>query len=247
MNAIFQLTLVNLKMLFRNLGGLFWTLVMPTGLYAALSVLPIPRFGAGQIAYKDFVLPGILAYSVMSSGIYGLAYWMTDMKARGVIKRFLVTPIKTRDLVAGLLVSRVLVMLMQTVLITAVGMLFFGARLTGSILGVVVLVLLGGGIFLLIGLLIANFSSSYESAAPLTAAVGMPFSFLGNIFFPISGLPEGLRIIAGVLPITYLADGLRKCFLDSASLLNLQKDIFFLLLWFIGLLLVTIKIFKLKE
>lgn len=247
MIAIFQLTLANLRMLYRNVGGLFWTIVMPTGLYAALSVLPIPRFGASQMAYKDFVLPGILAYSIMSSGIYGLAYWMTDMKARGVIKRFLVTPIKTRDLVLGLLASRILVMFMQVVLITVVGMIFFNAHITGSILGIILLILLGGGIFLLIGLLIANFATSYESAAPLTAAIGMPFAFLGNVFFPTAGLPAGLKAVAGVLPITYLADGLRKCFLDSANLISIQKDLFFLLLWFLALLLLTMKVFKLKE
>jgi ABC-2 type transport system permease protein len=80
-----------------------------------------------------------------------------------------------------------------------------------------ILSLLGGGIFLLVGLLISTVATTYESAAPITAGVGLPLTFLGNIFYPISTLPHALQVVANVLPITYLADGLRKVYFEPFS------------------------------
>jgi hypothetical protein len=36
----------------------------------------------------------------MQGGIYGLAYWMVDLKARGVLKRFTVAPVTKLDFIA---------------------------------------------------------------------------------------------------------------------------------------------------
>jgi ABC-2 type transport system permease protein len=246
MNSIYQLFIVNLKIVYRNTSGFFWTVVMPAGLYIALSVLPVPRFGNG-LAYRDFVLPGMIAYTIMSSGIYSLAYWLTDLKARGVIKRLVVTPLKTWQLVVSLIASRIVVMFVQVLLLTLVGTFIFKAPIHPNIFTILLLVILGGGIFLLIGLLISNIATSYESAAPLTAAVGMPFAFLGNIFFPVEALPPVLKTVANILPITYLSDGLRHAYLEPFSMEAVGFDILILAIWLVALLVVTISVFRLKE
>jgi ABC-2 type transport system permease protein len=247
MNSFTQLFLANLRILYRNVGGLFWTIVMPAGLYVALSVLPIPNLGGTNLTYSDYVLPGMIAYTIMSGGIYGLGYWMTDMKARGVIKRFLVTPIKTHELVISLLASRVVIIFVQVILLTLIGVIFFNAQFAGNILSIIILTLLGGVIFLLVGLLISNYATSYESAAPLTAAIGLPFAFLGNIFFPTNTLPPLLQTISKALPVTYLAEGLRNSYLYDFNFAAVGKDILALGVWLTLLLIFTLMVFKLKE
>jgi ABC-2 type transport system permease protein len=246
MNSFKQLFLANLKIIYRNNSGLFWTIVVPLGLYVALAVLPIPKIGEG-LAYKNYALPGVVAYIVMQSGIYSLAYWMVDLKTRGVIKRFLVTPIKNSELVLSVIAARLTVIVSQIILITAVGVGIFHASFAGNIVSTLILTLLGGGIFLLVGLLIANFANSYEAAAPITAAIGMPFAFLGNIFFPVDILPKTFQIIARILPVTYLADGLRQAYLYAFDFYKIGYDIFILTLWLIAMLVVTISLFRLKE
>lgn len=247
MSSFYQLFLANLRIVYRNKSGLFWTIAVPVGLYAALAVLPISNSIGGNIAYKNFALPGVIAYVIMQGGIYSLAYWMVDMKSRGVIRRFLVTPIKARELILSLVAARLTVILAQMVLITGAGVTFFHATFTGNYLSVLALTLLGGGVFLLIGLLIANAANSYEAAAPLTAAVGMPFAFLGNLFFPIGFLPKAFQIISKILPIYYLADGLRYAYLYTFNINKIAPDLAILTLWAIFLLLVTIRVFRLKE
>src|ERR1051326_4194317 len=133
-SSFWQLFLMNLKLTYRNRAGLFWTIVMPVGIYVALSVLPIGKTVGAQFNYSDFVLPGIIAMVIMQGGIYGLAYWLVDLKAKGVIKRFLVTPISQKELILSLLCARVIVIVVQLIVLTLVGVIFFHAHFAGNYL-----------------------------------------------------------------------------------------------------------------
>lgn len=247
MNSFKQLFLANLKIVYRNTGGIFWTILMPGFIYVALAVLPIGKSVNPAEKYSNYVLPGIIAMTIMQGGIYGLAYWMVDLKARGVIKRFLVTPLKMWQLVTSVVATRLIVIVIQTIVLTLLGVLGFHAIFVGNILSIVILIFLGGSIFLLIGLLISNFANSYEVAAPITSAIGLPLTFLGNIFYPIRSLPHTLQIIAKLLPITYLADGLRQAYLYPFNFSLIGKDILILAIWLVLILALTLSVFKLRE
>src|SRR6185369_4213025 len=93
MSSFYQLFLANIKIFYRNKQGFFWTIAMPAGIYIILSILPISKGVDQPLRYSNFVLPGIIAMTIMQTGIYGLAYWMVDLKARGVLKRFMATPV----------------------------------------------------------------------------------------------------------------------------------------------------------
>ncbi len=242
-----QLFLMNLRLVYRNRSGLFFTLVMPSIIYIALSVLPIgSAFGSGG-NYSQYVLPGIIAMTIMQGGIYGLAYWMIDLKARGVIKRFLVTPLKQSELIISVLASRIIVAIGQAVFLTSVGVVFFHVTIAWNVLIALLLIILGAGIFLLVGLLISMFADTYESAAPITTAVGLPLTFLGNIFFPTDSLPKVLRYVGEILPITYLADGIRSVFLSANVPVAVWKDLGILAIWFVVILGFALWKFRLKE
>src|ERR1051326_5405766 len=117
--SFIQLFLANLRMNYRNPSVLFWTLAVPTGLYIALAVLPIPSLEEA-VSYKNFALPGVIAYLIMQSGVYTLAYFRGDVKARGVMKRFQVTPIQNSELVLSLVAAPLPVFFIQVIVITAI-------------------------------------------------------------------------------------------------------------------------------
>ncbi len=247
MNSFYQLFLANFKMFVREKEGLYWTILMPGFIYIALSVLPVGKFTGGTMVYSNYVLPGIIAMTIMQGGIYGLAYWMVDLKSRGIIKRLMSTPIKQWQLALSLVSARLVIVIAQTVILTLLGVFVFGASFAGNILSTLILVLLGGAIFLCLGLIISSFARSYDSAAPITSTIGLPLIFLGDIFYPISSLPPALQIFAKLLPITYLADGLRQSYLYAFDFNKVGFDILILFIWLVVILLVTIKVFKLKE
>lgn len=244
-----NLFIANIKIFYRNKAGFFWTLAMPLIIYAALCFLPVDRFlGQANVNYRSFLLPGLVAMSIMQGGIYGLAYWLVDLRARGVLKRFIVTPVTTWQFITGVLLSRIAVMYMQVIVLTVAGALLFGAELHPGILNILSILLftfLGGGLFLLIGLVIATFAKSYESAAPITTGIGLPMTFLGNIFFPIEILPKSLQIVSKIMPMTYFAHGMRESFMGIHTVNQISTDLVVLILWFIALSLITLWRFKL--
>lgn len=246
-SSLYQLFLMNLRLIYRNRSGLFFTLVMPVLIYVALSVLPIGKLVGAQVSYSQFVLPGIIAMTIMQGGIYTLAYWMIDLKSRNVIKRFLVTPLKPGELIATVLFTRTLVALAQVLFLSVVGWIFFGATVGSSLWFALGFAALGAPIFLLIGLLISTFADSYEAAAPVTAAIGMPLIFLGNIFYPIQVLPKILQTVARLLPTTYLADGIRSVYLNSGTWGDWGYNAGILTVWLVVMIILSSWFFRLKE
>lgn len=245
--SFLELLKANLKIVYRDRAGLFWTIALPLVVYVGLSLVPISRYLKLSFNYSEFVLPGIIAYVIMQGGIYGLGYWMVDMRAQGVIKRFLVTPLKQWELGLAVVCSRLVVMLVQVFLLTAIGIVFFNATFHWNIVPIMLVTVLGGSIFLMIGLLISTVASSYQAAAPLTAGIGLPLTILGNMFFPISALPHAVQVLASILPITPVAQGLRALYLEPFSLAAIQAPLLILFVWFVLILALTMWRFKLKE
>lgn len=247
--SFYQLFLVNVRMVYRNASGLFWTIAMPIIFYSIFASFRLERFvNVGGRSYADFFLPGFLAYTFMQGGLYGLGYFLTDLKAKGVIKRFLVTPIKPFEMAVAVVASRVLIMLVQLVLLTAIAALVFGAQFSWVNIPLVVVVgILGGSLFLLVGLLVSTAASSYESAAPITAGVGLPLMFLGDVFYPLSMLPAGLEVVGKILPLSHLSEAFRSLYANTWSWPALAMHTSVLLAWFVVLLVLTRWRFRLEE
>ena len=237
MNSFFQLFSINFKILYRNWRGMFWTIGLPVVLYIALAILKINIGGflPKKVSYATYLLPGIIAFTLLQTGMFGLAYWMIDLREKGILKRFQVTPISNSQLIGALISTRLVVMLVQVILLTGIGEIFFGTHLYGSSLVILLLLILGGSSFLCIGFLISTMAHSYEEASPMTTIVNIIFTFLGNVFFPTAILPHGLREIGAVLPMTYLAQGLRVNYLPNGTVRAALPDIIALLIWAIVL------------
>lgn len=228
-----ELFTINLKIIYRNPSGLFFIIIMPLALYTGVSILPINQFVKLEINYSHYLLPGILSMVIMQGGIYGLAYAMVDLRARGVLKRFKATPVNPLAIIAGLLTARVVITIVQAGILTLFAVLIFKAPFAWNVISALIFIILGGGVFLLIGLLISVVAKTYEAAAPITAALGLPLTFLGDIFYPVSTLPHSLQIVAKILPITYLSDGLRTVFLEPFTFSAISQDLLILTIWII--------------
>ncbi len=245
--AFLEFFLINLKLIYRNKAGIFWTIIVPVGIYVALSILPIGSLTNVTIDYPKYLLPGIIAMVVMQGGIYTLAYAVIDLRSRGVFKRLAVTPVTKSHYILSLMGARITVMLIQVFVLTVIGVLIFNTQFTWRGITIATLVILGGAIFLLIGLIISTFARSYESAAPITAALGLPLTFLGNVFYPVENLPHGLQLLAKFLPITPLADGLRQTYLYGHGILDLTFQLTLLGLWALLFFILAAWRFKLED
>jgi ABC-2 type transport system permease protein len=243
--SFYHLFITNIRLLYRNWRGLFFNIFLPIVLYVAIS--KVASSGGNGGSYADFLLPGIIAMTIMQTGIFSLAYYLVDLKSRGVLKRFFVTPMSTIELTGSLILSRIVFMAVQISALVAIGKLYFGAHVNGSLLAIVLLIVLGGAVFLGLGFLISSLAETYEEAAPMTTILNLIFTFLGNIFFPTTALPKAFRAIGEVLPVTYLAQGMRHNFIEHWSLQQTIPDFIGLFVWLIIILAATTYTFRLKK
>jgi ABC-2 type transport system permease protein len=202
------------------------------------------RLQGRDLTYIDFLVPGIIAMSIMQMGIFGVAFSFVSLKKRGILRRLSVTPIRPNDFIIGQILMRLLVVLMQISLLVAVGVVFLDLHFTGSVLDMFVTGVLGAFVFLSAGFAIAGISKSEDQVAPIANIVAMPMILLSGVFFSRSGLPGIVHTVTDLLPLTFLADGLRAIAIDGATLSDIVPALTGLAAWCIVSCVVAIYLFR---
>ena len=197
-----------------------------------------------NLTYIDFLLPGVLAMSIMNSGIFGVAFGFVVLKKRGILRRLLATPMSPSDFLISQVVSRLFVLMLQVAIMIGAGMLFFKLHFIGSMFNMFVVGILGSIVFLSIGFALSGTSKSEDQVAPLANIVTLPMMFLSGVFFSRSSLPGIAHDITGFFPLTYLADGLRNVAIEGATLTMIWPQLLGLTVWSIVMIYVATKAFK---
>ena len=171
---------------------------------------------SGPQNYLDFLAPGILAQTVLFVAIfYGIsAIWERDL---GVLHRYMVSPAPRSALVIGKALSSSVRGLSQAVVIyVCAAMLGVGLSFApGRILTVVLLVMIGSGLFSTFSLIIACIVKTRERFMGIGQVLTMPIFFASNAIYPISLMPGWLKTISSLNPLTYEVDGLRAMMLTG--------------------------------
>ena len=174
---------------------------------ALSKVRAIPTNG---LTYLQFITPGILTQSVVFIAIfYGLSIiWERDM---GLLQKLLVTPTPRLALVWGKMISAGIRGLSQAIIIFIFALLLqIHLRLTiVTIVGVILVIMLGAGFFTGLSMIIASIVKTRERFMGIGQVITLPLFFASNAIYPIAIMPEWLQVIARVNPLSYMVDGLR--------------------------------------
>ena len=179
----------------------------------------------------DYFLPAMIAYIILQSGINYVAIGLAELRVRKVLRRFRATPVKPFTIIASQVVAGILTVLLQLVVLVAVGTFLFGAKSYGSWFVVLVPILLGTAAFVGIGFLLTSAARTSESARALATMVAFPMMFLSGVFFPVTALPAWLATVVHVLPLTWLVDALHQVMNDGAGLGPIALDCLILIAW----------------
>lgn len=197
-----------------------------------------------KLTYMDFLLPGVLAMSIMQMGVFSVAFVFVDLKKRGILRRLRVTPINPNDFILAQVITRLLVLLLQIVVLVAAGVLFFHLNFTGNFLDMFIVGILGAVVFLGMGFAIAGVSKSEDQVAPLANVITLPMLLLSGVFFSRNNLPGFIHVITDYFPLTYLADSLRSIAIDGARFTQILPQMGGLLLWAIASCALAVKLFR---
>ncbi len=208
-NAIYVIVAREFKKFVRERSRLFSAIARPLlWLFivgAGISRL-VPRDTG--VPYTQFIFPGIIGMTILFSSIFSSISIIWD-KEFGFMKEILVAPVSRLSIVIGKALSGTIVSTMQAVIILALFPII-GFKL--GILQIIWVILISAAISFSIssfGIVLATFYESYESFSVIMNFIIMPMFFLSGAMYPVKLLPEILRIVSKINPLTYGIDAIK--------------------------------------
>jgi ABC-2 type transport system permease protein len=168
------------------------------------------------VSYTQFIFPGIIGMTILFSSIFSSISIIWD-KEFGFMKEILVAPVSRLSIVVGKALSGTIVSTIQAVIILAFFPLL-GFKL--GLLQIAAAILVCASLSFCIsafGIVLATFYDSYESFSVIMNFIIMPMFFLSGAMYPVKLLPEILRIMAKVNPLTYGIDAIKHILLPGET------------------------------
>jgi ABC-2 type transport system permease protein len=200
-----------------------------------------------EYKYIDFILPGQLGFSLLSTGVFGTAFVFLSLRQTLVIKRFFATPVKRYSIVLGEMLARVAFGLLGALVIIMIGHYAFGFTLINGLsttLNMLILSFIGLIVFMGFGFIISGLAKNETSVPPLSNIITLPQFLLSGTFFSTAAFPKWLQPISNALPLTHLNNAMRKVAFEGAGLGDVTHQLIILLAWGIVIYAVAIKTFK---
>jgi ABC-2 type transport system permease protein len=195
----------------------------------------------------DFILPGQLGFSLLSAGVFGVAFLFFNLRQQLVLKRFFATPIKRSYIVLGEALSRVIFQMSTAIVIISIGTFCFNYTLVNGFLTfmeIMVLSFIALVVFMGFGFIVSGLAKNESTIPPFANLFTLPQFLLAGTFFSIDVFPSWLQPICRVLPLTHFNDAMRQIAFEGAHLSDCGKQLGILLLWGIVTYAVAIKVFK---
>lgn len=175
-------------------------------------------FPTGNLAYLDFLAPGVLAQSALFVSIfYGIAaIWERDL---GILQKYLVSPASRSALVLGKALSAGVRGVSQVAIVYLLAFAM-GIDLNvnpHNVLVVLLLIVIGSGLFATVSLIIACIVKTRERFMGIGQVLTMPLFFASNAIYPIGVMPGWLRLLARINPLTYQVDALRSLMIAGGT------------------------------
>ena len=173
-------------------------------LFGALfkAVTDIPGFGSDN--YIQFLAPGVVVMTAFFGAGWAGMPVIEDID-RGVIDRFLVSPVKRSSLISGRLASWSLTTTIQSLIIVVLA-LIVGASFANSVFGVVILIIeaiLVGAAFGCLSIGLALLIRKEETLIAAVQFLVLPLSFMSVTFMQKSLMPDWMQTASNFNPLNW--------------------------------------------
>ena len=167
---------------------------------------------------RNYFVPGVIAVVVTLVTLLLTSMAVVREKEIGTMEQILVTPITPWEFILGKTVPFALIGFVDVLIVTAVGVFWFGVPIRGSLL----LLLAASGVYLVttlsIGLLISTVSQTQQQAMMSTFFFFFPAMMLSGFVFPIANMPPVVQWITLLDPLRYFLVIIRGIFLKGVGL-----------------------------
>jgi len=169
-------------------------------------VVELPGFHGGS--YVEFLTPGVLVMSALfAGGWHGMAY--IDAMNRGILDRFLVSPMRRGALVAAGFLYGAVVIVVQSLVIVGVAYADGAHFPAGSIAAMIVLAVLLGGCVAALSDALALVARQEETLIGAVQFVVLPATFLSSAMMAAALMPGWIGSVARFNPVNWAVVGAR--------------------------------------
>lgn len=167
--------------------------------------------------YLEFITPSILVMTMLFSSLQGGALMIFD-KVLGFLNKFLAMPAPRESILLGkILFIATRGLLQATVILLIAGLLGVRIHSPLNIALVYLTLFLFGVLFSAIATTLALHISDHDGYAAVNSMISMPLFFASNALMPYDKMPEWLRMLAMVNPLSHTIDSIRVLFMGGAA------------------------------
>lgn len=194
------------------------TSTIATALQGALRELAPTAAASARIEHlyggPDFTLLDALAPVVIAFFAFFFIFLLSAVsflreRSSGTLERLMASPLRRGELVLGYLVGFTLFALIQAAVLVAFTIFVLGVSYRGSLATIFVVEAAIVVVSVALGLLVSAFARNELQAIQFIPLVVVPQAFLGGLLVPVDQLPDLLRPISAILPLTYATEALR--------------------------------------
>ena len=197
--------------------------------------------------YIDFLVPGLLALTIMQISVAGSGYNIVEYRRKGILKRLFVTPIRPSQFIGGLVLARLAITVIQVSFLLAVAVVLLDVPVVGNLLELLALIFIGSAIFLSLGFWMGSLAKTQQAIMLLGNLITLPQMFLSGVFFSVESMPDALQFVSKLLPLTYVVSAVREVIVNGLSLIEQVPTLIGLAVWLAISLTLAIRMFRWKE
>ena len=167
-------------------------------------------FGRG-IKYLDYLAPGVVMMTILFSSIFSGGLSLILDREFGTLKMLMVSPVSRDAIILGKIFAGVIQSITSGVVALIVAMLM-GVHLKSGAMGFLMIILLmfiAGFGFIGMSTAFATRITELEQLMVVMQVLIMPMWFLSGGLYPLESMPEWMRPLAIVNPMTYVTDAAR--------------------------------------
>jgi len=165
----------------------------------------------GEVKFAQYYVPAIIAFGLMSACYTNLAFTICVRRENGLLKRARGTPLSPVTYLAGIVGNVIVVAILLTTLIVALGIIAYGVTFPGRYLALAVAIVAGAFCFSTAGIAISTFVPNEDAAPAIINFVLFPLLFISGTFGPVSS-DSALGRIAVIFPVRHLVQAMVHVF-----------------------------------
>ncbi len=192
-----------------------WKKITASALVSPLLYMIALGWGLGSSStvtdrpYIDFLVPGIIALTTMNTSFSAVAQPLNVQRLyERSFDQIIISPTPMPAYIFGQMLSGALRGIYSGVLILLLSIPFGAAMdITPAFF---LVMLLNGMTFGALGVMAAILASTHADIARFSSFVILPMTFLCNTFFPLDRVPDLIKVLISILPLTHASGALRS-------------------------------------